>query len=40
MRDTKRFIKYTQPALTDNPKIKELMDWQNEEETLAWLDSL
>jgi len=36
----KRFIKYTQSTLTDDPKIKGLMDWENEEETLAWLDSL
>ena len=36
----KRFIEYTQSTLTDEPKIKELMDWENEEETLAWLDSL
>jgi len=36
----KRFIEYTQSTLTDESKIKELMDWENEEETLAWLDSL
>jgi site-specific recombinase XerD len=36
----KKFIKYTQSTLTDDPRIKELMDWENEEETLAWLDSL
>ena len=36
----KKFIKYTQSTLTDGPKIKKLMDWENEEETLAWLDSL
>jgi site-specific recombinase XerD len=36
----KRFIEYTQSTLTDDPRIKELMDWENEEETLAWLDSL
>ncbi len=36
----KRFIEYTQSTPTDEPKIKELMDWENEEETLAWLDSL
>jgi site-specific recombinase XerD len=36
----KKFIKYTQANLTDDPKIKKLMDWENEEKTLAWLDSL
>jgi site-specific recombinase XerD len=36
----KKFIKYTQSKLIENPKIKELMDWENEEETLTWLDSL
>ena len=36
----KEFIKYTQSKLTDGPKVKELMDWENEEETLTWLDSL
>jgi len=36
----KKFIKYSQSTLTDEPKIKELVDWENEEETLAWLDSL
>ncbi len=35
-----KFIKYTQSTLTDDPRIKELMDWENEEETLVWLDSL
>jgi len=29
-----------QSTLTDDPRIKELMDWENEEETLVWLDSL
>jgi len=36
----KKFINYTQSKLTDDPKVKELMDWENEEETLTWLDSL
>ena len=36
----KEFIKYTQSKLVENPKIKNLMDWENEEETLTWLDSL
>ena len=36
----KKFIKYTQSTLVDDPKIKELMDWENKEDTLVWLDSL
>jgi len=36
----KEFIKYTQSKLTENPKVKELLDWENEEETLTWLDTL
>jgi len=40
-RDVQRkFIEYTQSTLVDDPKIKELMDWENKEDTLAWLDSL
>jgi hypothetical protein len=31
---------YEWDRATDDPRIKELMDWENEEETLAWLDSL
>jgi len=36
----KRFIKYTQSLLTSDPKIEKLIDWDNKEQTLAWLDSL
>jgi site-specific recombinase XerD len=36
----KKFIKYTQSKLIEIPKIKELMDWENKEETITWLDSL
>jgi site-specific recombinase XerD len=36
----KEFIKYTQSKLIEIPKIKDLMDWENEEETRTWLDSL
>lgn len=36
----KKFIQYTQSTLPNDPKIKQLMDWENKEETLAWLDSL
>jgi site-specific recombinase XerD len=36
----KKFLQYTQSILTHDPKIDELIDWQNRTETLAWLDSL
>jgi len=36
----KRFIEYTQSKMINDPKIDELVDWENNEETLAWLDSL
>ena len=36
----KRFIEYAQSNLGDDLKIEELIDWENKEEILAWLDSL
>ncbi len=36
----KKFIKYAQSILSDDSKIEELIDWENKEETLNWLDSL
>jgi len=36
----KKFIEYTQSFLTDDPKIEELIDWENKEEILKWLDNL
>ena len=36
----KRFIQYTQSSLTQDPKIDELIDWEHQQETLKWLDSL
>jgi site-specific recombinase XerD len=36
----KKFIEYTQSILTHDPKIEELLDWENKEETMKWLDSL
>lgn len=36
----KKFIEYTQSVLDGDPKITELLDDENKEETLAWLDSL
>jgi site-specific recombinase XerD len=36
----KKFIEYTQSAITDDPKIDELIDWENKKDILEWLDSL
>jgi hypothetical protein len=36
----KRFIEYTQSNLNNDTKINELIDWENKEKTLNWLDSL
>jgi site-specific recombinase XerD len=36
----KRFIKYTETILKKDPKIDELIDWNNKDEILKWLDSL
>ena len=36
----KQFIEYTRSSLKFDSKINELVDWENKEETLAWLDSL
>ena len=36
----KRFIEYMQSALTRDPKIEELLDWENKEDIITWLDSL
>jgi len=36
----KAFIAYTQSHLTEDPKINELIDWENKKEILEWLDSL
>jgi len=36
----KKFTSYTQSLLNQDDKIDELIDWENEEEILNWLDSL
>lgn len=36
----KEFIKYNQSRIACDPKINSLIDWENKEKTLAWLDSL
>jgi len=34
------FIKHTQPAFTHNIELDKLLDWDNKDELLTWLDSL
>jgi len=36
----KEFIEYTKSNLSDDPKINELIDWENRKDILEWLDSL
>ena len=36
----KKFIEYSQSVLAHDPKIDELIGWENEAATLNWLDSL
>lgn len=36
----KQFIEYTQSNLSHDPKIEELIDWENKKDILEWLDSL
>jgi hypothetical protein len=36
----RRFIEYTKSTLADDTKIEALIDWENKESILAWLDSL
>jgi len=36
----RKFIEYTQSILKYNSKIDELIDWENKQDTLTWLDSL
>ena len=36
----KRFIKYMKSVLTADPKIEELLQWENKEDIMAYLDSL
>ena len=36
----KKFIEYTHSNLSHDPKIEELIDWENKKEILEWLDSL
>jgi len=36
----KKFIEYIQSVLTRDPKIEELLHWENKEDIITWLDSL
>jgi site-specific recombinase XerD len=36
----KKFIKYIRSAISEEPKIDELLNWENKEEILDWLDDL
>jgi len=36
----KQFIQYVQSSVTQNPEIDELIDWQNKDDIMAWLDDL
>lgn len=36
----KKFIEHTQSSLAQDPKIDELIDWENKQDIMAWLDSL
>jgi len=36
----KEFIEYTESSIKNDPKIDEIIDWENQKETLSWLDSM
>ena len=36
----KQFIQYVQSNVTQNPEIDALIDWQNKDDIMAWLDDL
>lgn len=36
----KKFIEYIRSGISDDPKIDELLNWENKEEILDWLDDL
>ncbi len=36
----KQFLEYIQSSIEIDPKLRELIDWELKEDTLAWLDSL
>lgn len=36
----KKFIEHTHSVIAQDPKIDELIDWENKEDIMTWLDSL
>ena len=36
----KRFEQYAAPVFAENPQIDEMIDWENRQEVVGWLDSL
>ena len=36
----KQFIRYSQSLLSQDPRLEALIDWENRQDTLAWLDTL
>lgn len=36
----KEFIAYTQAVSSEDPKLNQLIDWENKQDVVAWLDSL
>ena len=36
----KQFLRHTQSSLSEDAKVAEIVDWDNKEEMLAWLDNL
>lgn len=36
----KKFLEHSQSVLAQDPRIDELIDWQNREDIMTWLDSL
>jgi hypothetical protein len=35
-----QFTAYAQSLITTDPKIEELLDWENKEDVMTWLDTL
>jgi len=35
-----KFMEYSAKTIQQDPKIEELIDWENKQDILAWLDSL
>jgi integrase/recombinase XerD len=35
-----KFIEYSKKVIEQDPKIEDFIDWENKQDTLAWLDSL